>query len=180
MTKLAFRHWTTPIFGVVSSLVDRLTTLGLTIGSLCLAGIALSYLYEIVSRYVFNAPTSWASDLVTYLLCWSIFFVIPSLTRKKAHVAITILTDQNDWAVARVFLGIATLLACLGCAAAAYITAGESARQALTGVTTLAAVPVPKWLVSAPIAFGFTLSSWYYAVDLFTHKRVDSDRGTFL
>ncbi|WP_158871405.1 TRAP transporter small permease [Antarcticirhabdus aurantiaca] len=166
----------TPRVGVaVKFLVHKLTKLGLALGGLALAAMTATYCYEVVVRYAFNAPTRWGSDAISYLLCWSIFLVIPSLSEQRAHVAITLLTDRRDLAAARILTRVAALLALAACLATFHVSLGETLRQVERDVSTIAAIPIPKWIVSAPIAFGFLLSAFHFAVAAFERMPRSSD-----
>ena len=77
----------------VKKVVDFLTLAASLLAATGLAMIVCSYIYEVVSRYVFQSPTAWASDFVAYALCASAFLALPHVTKDKAHVAVTILVD---------------------------------------------------------------------------------------
>ena len=62
---------------------------------------ALITLYEVIARYVFNAPTQWAFEMVM-VLCASAWMISAGyVTLKKRHIAITvfhiIVTDRTRW-----------------------------------------------------------------------------------
>lgn len=56
-----------------AALHDRVTIAGFRAAAALLGLIAVSFCYEVALRYLFNAPTSWANALVSYLLCAAIF-----------------------------------------------------------------------------------------------------------
>ena len=78
----------------VTSLHDAITRCGYQLAALIVILIAGSYCYEVAARYFFNSPTDWANALVAYLLCAVIFLAMPEQTRRRAHIAITILVDR--------------------------------------------------------------------------------------
>jgi TRAP-type C4-dicarboxylate transport system permease small subunit len=74
-------------------MIDRLNRLlGERLCYLYLAAVAITS-YEVVMRYVFNAPTSWAFEL-TILLC-AICYLLSGgfVTAQRKHIAITSLYD---------------------------------------------------------------------------------------
>src|SRR5690606_37854148 len=73
---------------------DRVTRTGFALAAAFLAAIVCSYCFEVVSRYFFSAPTTWVGSLVSYLLCGSIFLVLPELTRQKSHIFISLVPDM--------------------------------------------------------------------------------------
>ena len=83
---------------------------------LALAVIAISFCYEVVSRYFFNAPTIWASPFASYGLCAAIFLAMPELTRTSSHIALNFLNDALSREHA---LGVGRMIRVVACAACA-------------------------------------------------------------
>lgn len=119
-----------------------------------LAAIAALYVYEVAARYVFDAPTTWTIEGVSYALSVVIFAALPEATRRRAHVAIDILPSMAPARAARVLRRGTDALGAVVCGAAAWIIAAEALRQAERGLMTNAANPVPKWPLTAIVALG--------------------------
>ncbi len=147
---------------VVMYFAYKIAAAGMMLGAASLAAIVVIYCYEVLARYVFDAPTRWASDFVTYLLCWSIFLVMPELSARNAHVSVAILTDRQNSILSRILLRLGAAMAFLVSLATAYISVLESFRQIEKNVTTMAAIPVFKWVISLPITYGFFLSAVFF------------------
>lgn len=129
-------------------------------GALCLA-VAL-YVFEVVMRYGFGAPTTWSGEAVQYALAVLIFCALPDITRRNAHVAIDILPEMLP-PRARFWLGrVTAILAAAACAIAGWIIAGEAARQFERGLMTNAANPIPRWWITAVIALGFASAALHF------------------
>ena len=75
---------------------DGLTEASRHAGAFALAVIVFAYCFEVMSRYIFNAPTTWASELVSYAFCISVFLLLPHLTQTRGHVAVTIVMGKTD------------------------------------------------------------------------------------
>lgn len=75
-------------------MIDRLNRfLGEKLAWLYLAAVVITT-YEVVMRYVVNAPTSWAFEL-TILLCAICYLLAGGfVTQQKAHIAITSAADM--------------------------------------------------------------------------------------
>jgi len=76
--------------GPISATVDHISRyLGIAVGQLYLwaAGVTL---YEVVMRYVFNAPTQWAFEVVMVLCATAWMLSAGYVTLKKRHIAITV------------------------------------------------------------------------------------------
>lgn len=143
--------------------VDLASDVGLWCAMAALALIVVAYNYEVITRYVFDTPTRWSAELVSYLLLFACFLAMPRLTRDGGHVAVTVLLEalgdrKQVWAN--------RLIACLGagiCIALTWIAAEETLRQFERGVRMMAAIPIPKALVSVWIVWGMGLSAIQFA-----------------
>lgn len=135
---------------------------GHLISKLALAGIVFTYSFEVINRYLLNAPTAWSADIVSYLLCVVVFTMMPYITATGGQVAVTVVIDtlpvnRREYAMRVIYvIGFAC------CAAMAYFASGETARQIIRNIHMLAAYPVPKWWISIWIAIGFGLCACEY------------------
>ena len=124
-----------------------------------MAAMAGLYLWEVAARYALGAPTIWTADAVGYALAVAIFAALPEVTRRRAHVAVDILPaampDRGRRAVTRLTDAAAGLAA----GAAGWISSAEALRQLERGLMTNAAVPVPRWPITATIAVGLLLAA---------------------
>lgn len=141
---------------------DRLTDLSFHLGKLCLGIILFSYCYEVVSRYFFNAPTWWADMAVSYGLCIGCFLMMPHVTRKKGHVAVTFLLETLPPEAARPIYWVLYLICFLVCAAATWINLDENIRQIARDVYLMEVRPVPKYWISVFITYGFGMSALHF------------------
>jgi len=132
-----------------------------------LAGAALMlavslYAFEVVARYLFDAPTTWSGETVQYALAVLIFGALPDVTRRAGHVAIDIVPEALP-VRARASLGqINNIVAMLATGIAAWIVAGESLRQFEKGLMTNAANPIPRWWITAIIAIGLASAAVHF------------------
>ena len=140
---------------------DALTWVGFLLGATALGAIVLIYAYEVISRYMFGAPTMWASDFVSFLLLISVFATAPWLTRDGGHVAVTILPDMVP-ALREVILRAGFLVAAGVCLWATWICVGENIYLFQRGTSTLTTIRIPKWILSAFITYGLLNSGLYF------------------
>lgn len=132
-----------------------------------LAGAALLlaaalYAFEVVARYLFDAPTTWSGEAVQYALAVLIFCALPDVTRRSAHVAIDIVPEALPENARDILGRINALVAALATGLAAWIVAGESLRQFEKGLMTNAANPIPRWWITAFIALGLASASLHF------------------
>ena len=154
-----------PLHAAIAALLklhDMVSQLAFWLGSAALGVIVLSYAYEVVMRYIFAAPTRWASDLVSFLLLMSVFLVAPWLTREGGHVSVTLLPDLLPEQRSKWIQRAGFALGALVCFCAGWIVVGETQLLFQRGTATLTAVRVPKWTLEALIAFGLVNSGLYF------------------
>lgn len=141
---------------------DLLTRAGFQLAACCLVAIVVSYVTEVVLRYGFDAPTTWAGSAVSYLLCATIFLVLPELTRTRAHIFISVLPDALSQANATRLVRAGYLAGCVACLCAAWFCADATLKQYAAGIETLNEWRVPKWTVSLFIPWGLASSGLYF------------------
>ena len=140
---------------------DWLTQAAAVLAAIGLISIVTFYVYEVVTRYLFNSPTAWVSDFVSYALCASVFLALPKVTKDKGHVAVTIIVDIIPDNIADYVHTIISLIGFFCLSLATYISLQENIRQFTKNIETLAIIPVPQWWISGFITFGLALSSLY-------------------
>ena len=139
--------------------LEKLTAASFSLGVLATAGIFLATLYELVARYFFAAPTIWALDLSSYLLCVAVFFSLPSITAQGASISITILIDMLDLRHKSAITTAVEIIAGLSCLTVGALCVDFALGQYSSGILTLAVVPIPRWIMTAVMAYGFLLSA---------------------
>lgn len=111
------------LVGKSGAVIDRLNRwLGANLCWLYLVAVIVTA-YEVVMRYIFNAPTDWAFEL-TILLCAVCYLLAGGwVTQKEAHIAITSLPQlappRLRWWL-RLFANLVGLAATAGLAWAAW------------------------------------------------------------
>lgn len=141
---------------------DAVTRGGFALAAVLVAVIACAFAYEVVARYFFNAPTEWASPLVSYALATAIFLAIPELTRQGAHISISIVVDAAPPASASILVAVIRVLAAAACLFAAWFCADETLSQFRQGIWTSPPFALPKWTVSVFVPYGFLSSALYF------------------
>lgn len=127
-------------------------------GALCVLGILVSYAVEVFMRYLLNAPTAWASDFVKYFLCGAVFLAMPLLTREGAHVSVTVLKGKLPAPVESAAIRLGLLISAAVCLLVGWLAFRQAVYNFARGIDTMSLVAIPKWIVAAPIAYGFLLS----------------------
>jgi len=88
------------------------------IAGVCVCVMAVLVFFQVVMRYVFEAPTSWSDEIAIYCMIWSVYISCAWAVRERAHIrvmnlihlfpraiatALTVLSD-SIWLVFCVFL----------------------------------------------------------------------------
>jgi C4-dicarboxylate transporter DctQ subunit len=144
------------------ALHDRLTQAGFAVAAILVGLIAASFCYEVVVRYFLGAPTSWTYDVGCYFLAAVIFLSVPEMTRRNAHIHVNLLPERLSPARARLLAIAIGLTATGACLTAAWITGSETWRQYVQDVSTISALPIPKWWVSVFIPYGFLSAALHF------------------
>jgi TRAP-type C4-dicarboxylate transport system permease small subunit len=161
----------------LGKLHDAITRGGYQLAALIVIVIACSYVFEVVARYFFNAPTEWANAIVSYLLCAVIFLALPEQTRRRAHITITLLMDRASPRLRAVWIMLLAVAAAATCLAAFCISAGESWAQYRDGILTVGVYEIPKWWTSVVIAYGLLSSGLYFLRELVRAERSIESAG---
>ncbi|MEM7488122.1 MAG: TRAP transporter small permease [Pseudomonadota bacterium] len=139
--------------------LDAVSAALFALAGAALAAMAGLYLWEVVARYALGAPTIWTSDAVGYALSVAIFAALPEVTRRRAHVAVDILPAALPDRGRRVLIRATDAAAGLAAGTAGWIAAREAFKQFDRGLMTNAAIPVPRWPITALIAAGLILAA---------------------
>ena len=167
----------TSVAARLGRLHDGLTWLTFALAVLSLAVIIVTFCFEVVARYMFNAPTTWALALTSYLLCLMIFAALPEMTRTSSHIAITIVLDKLPAGPAASLRALINVLGVGACALATWITADEAFAHLVGNIWTIQSWPIPKWLVSGFIPYGFASAGLYFLRHLLRDPRLPAAEG---
>jgi len=150
------------MFRALAKAHDALTHWSFCVASALLGIIFIEYCLEVVLRYLFNAPTSWGGELISYAQCASVFLVMPMLTKMGSHVAITIIIEKLPSRLAGLVSWFLYLLSAVICLMVAWFGFDENLREYTQDVQLMRVHPVPQWWVSIFITYGFLMSAIHY------------------
>ncbi len=153
---------------------DWLTVAGYYLACIALSIIFGAYIIEVFGRYFFNAPQWWASEAVSYSLCACTFLMMPYVTWKKGHVAVALIFDLLPTKGSRIAMWFTYLLGFIFCGFATWISLEETVRQYVNNIDLMAVKPVPKYLISIYIPFGFASSTLHF-MRFLDFKSIDPD-----
>jgi len=149
---------------------DALTRWSFVLSTILLGVIFVEYCGEVVLRYIFNAPTSWGLEVISYAQCASVFLVMPLLTKTGGHVAITIIIEKLPWRFAGIVSWFLYLISAVICLMVAWFGFDENLREYLQDVQLMKVHPIPQWWISTFITYGFLMSAIHYLRHLDIHN----------
>ena len=144
---------------LASRVLDAAAAALFVLAGAALVAMAGFYLWEVVARYGFGAPTIWTADAVGYALAATVFAALPEVTRRRAHIAVDIVPAALPAHARRRAVRLTDAAAGLAAGGAGGIAAREAWRQLERGLMTNAAVPVPRSPITAVIALGLILAA---------------------
>lgn len=147
---------------LLARLHDGITRAGAVAAAACLGAIVCLYVYEVVTRYFLNAPTTWGTALAVYLLLALVTLMMPFLTMQGDHVSVRISSEALGPRGARIaglaIVGVAAAIT----GAAAWFALDETLATHARNTLTTDALFVPKWWLLALLSYGLAGSTLHF------------------
>jgi C4-dicarboxylate transporter DctQ subunit len=135
-------------------LFDRVLYWLAAVAAAVLVAITLSVVYEVVARYIFGRPTSWAIDFSEYALLVCVFYATAWVLAEDAHIKIDVFVSLCPPKLVRALALAASIIGAFSCAVfccVALLVVWEAYRDAeVIWRSTI----VPKWLVWSAMPLG--------------------------
>jgi len=148
--------------GRLLRIVDKVAERSAVVAGFLVGAMMIVISYEIIARYFFVRPTTWAYDVTEYLIVYATFMAAPWLLKNKSHVTVTIVTDHL-FSSARLVLEVVTsvlgLTVSLVVCVEGAIEVWELFRD---GVWVMRPFSIPKCITRLPIPFGGLLLAIYF------------------
>lgn len=121
--------------------------------------IGLIVAYEVVTRYVFLAPTRWVEELARILQIYGVFLACAWLVGERAHIRISLLTSALPGAARRWADRFAMLVVVAVSATGATYAVGLIRFAIDTAQFTDSTLELPMWMLHAPVLAGLALTA---------------------
>lgn len=137
--------------------IDRISDGAGAIASLALAVMTGVVVYEVVSRYVFNSPTAWVTEIGTYLFVAIVFLGMAVAQRQNAHIRVEVLVDSlaPEWRkrleLVNLWLGLVFVVFCT------WQTARFTVSEWVHGSRDWGLLGTPQWIPQVPMTVGLAL-----------------------
>jgi tripartite ATP-independent transporter DctM subunit len=141
----------------LSAFADRAGQVSGFVSAMGLLAIAAIICWEIFSRYVRNEPTTWVTEIATYLLVAVSFLGLAAAQRADAHIYVELVVDmlaekrRQQLQVVTNWIGFFFVLFC--CWQVALFIYGEYRN----GTRDWGLLSTPQWIPELPMIVGFIL-----------------------
>jgi TRAP-type C4-dicarboxylate transport system permease small subunit len=84
-------------------------------GVILLAAVAIN-IANVVGRYVFDAPVSWAEEVMSYMIIWGVFVAVGAITYQGSHLRMDLLVlNARGWFARSLGALTVGLMVCCAC-----------------------------------------------------------------
>ena len=104
------------------------------VAGLCLLAMMSIAMIDAIGRYFFSAPIRGASEIIAYLLGYTVFFALPEVTRDRGHIEVGILVATLPKGAQRAERVVTALVTVAGLAFVTWLLVGQAARMHASGV----------------------------------------------
>ncbi|MCG8512359.1 MAG: TRAP transporter small permease [Rhodospirillales bacterium] len=111
--------------------------------------------YEVVARYAFLAPTSWAEELSRFVQIWATYLAAAYVLKNRHLIRIDLLTSRLGPGWRRLFEAATIMFIGVFCLVAIYYGIGIVAESVEMGRATSTMLAVPRWMTESAIPIGF-------------------------
>lgn len=147
--------------------IDAISASAGFIAAIALAVMTVIVGYEVVSRSVFNAPTTWVTEISTYIFVGIVFLGLAEAQRANAHIKVEVLVDRLSKPT-RDFLELIGLwLGLLLMVASAWQMARFTFQEYVHDARDWGLLGTPQWMPQLPITMGYILFAAALLRDIF-------------
>lgn len=133
--------------------IDRLSNASAAISGSLIVLCAISITYEIIARYMFNAPTKWGSELVVDLAIWFSLLSVSYALKEGTHVRIDLLLSRLSDSKRRILEGTSYVFILVYCAIFTRWSVPLVVSTLRTGETSQI-LGIPLWPIKSALLVG--------------------------
>ncbi|ARP95153.1 TRAP transporter large permease [Bordetella genomosp. 13] len=152
---------------IVIRVLDRIGRCSGWLATAVLLAMAAIMSYEIFSRYAFNSPTSWATEISGYLLVAMVFFGLSAAQAGNAHVQVELWVDRLQPAARRQAELVGQWLALLFALVLAWQMASFNVREYINDTRDWGLLSTPQWMPQLSVSIGMAVFSMSILVDIY-------------
>ena len=119
--------------------------------------IGLMVSYEVVVRYVFNAPTDWTGEISQFCQIWATYLAAAFVLHNRDLIAIDFFTGRLGPRARRLADSLSLVLIALFCTAAVVLGGRIVLESVAQNRHTSTMLNVPRWMTEIAVPLGFAL-----------------------
>lgn len=151
--------------------ITTLSRLAGYLGACLMAATGAMLTYEVIARYFFTKPTTWAAELSQLCLIWGCLLAMAWVLNARRHVTVNAVTNLLPERLQTVCVA-AALLVILAFSAVAAVYGWDIFHDSFTrGRTTGSLLNLPSWIAELAVPVGFALLFAQAAAELFGLRR---------
>ena len=155
-----------PIKTIIVGLAATASRISGVIAGICILAVALSVSYEVVLRFLFNAPTEWVNEISVYLVLISAFLGFAPALASGKHINVDLLTSKLSPQVNRLLRVFCSLLG-LGYSLVFLVTSLEMVMNSFElGLLSTSTLRVPLYLPQSAMPIGFFVLALQFVANL--------------
>ena len=149
---------------------DAVAGVCIALAALALVGIVAINGVNVVARYVFGSPFSWAEELMLFLMILGVFTGAVAVTWRNLHIRIDTIVERLPPAIRRVVTVVATLASIA--IIMVVVVASSRLVSLLQGMDQRSdALNAPSWIPQSFLTIGLALMALMMAARLVTSLR---------
>jgi C4-dicarboxylate transporter DctQ subunit len=141
----------------LSAIFDHIITWMSVLAGILLAFSVISVSISVATRYFFNYPVGWVTEICAYILLYITFMVAAWVLKEEAHVTIDIILEQLKPRVQSFINIITSYISAIVCLILTFFGARETWELYKTGYFTPTELELPKWIINIIIFVGSLL-----------------------
>ena len=154
--------------------VSRLSLFFQNIAIIAFIILTTSVIYEVIARSVFNKPTIWSLEIVTYMISCVAFFGSAYVLRINKHLEINLLTQLFSNKYRRLMKIFSDTVGLLFCLIVFFYGCKLIELSYILGVVSVSELRIPLWIPQLTIPFGFfALSLEFFLRIVKTIKKIN-------
>lgn len=154
--------------------VSRLSLFFQNIAIIAFIILTTSVIYEVIARSVFNRPTIWSLEIVTYMISCVAFFGSAYVLRINKHLEINLLTQLFSNKYRRLMKIFSDTIGLLFCLIVFFYGCKLIELSYILGVVSVSELRIPLWIPQLTIPFGFfALSLEFFLRIVKTIKKIN-------
>ena len=147
------------------------------IAGICILATAIIVAYEVVLRFVFNAPTEWVNETSVYLVMVSAFLgFAPALAAGK-HISVDLVVSNLLPAANKALKLLVSLLGLLFSLVFLYTSAEMVLNSYRLNMLSVSTLRVPLYLPQMALPVGFALLSLQFIANLLDPDSAAAEKG---